>query len=142
MKELEEIAGDPDFWNDMESAQGVLQQTKQLKNKIEGYDSLCTEFEDIMTLIEMGNEMDDDSVVPEVKEMKEKFLEKYEHLRISTLLTGPYDKTMPLLPSTPVRAVQRRATGYPCFTVCTASGWTERDSGLSFWTIWTVTRQA
>ena len=75
----------------MDSAQSVLQQTKQLKSKIEGYDSLCTEFDDIMTLIEMGNEMDDESLVPEVKEMKENFLEKYEHLRISTLLTGPYD---------------------------------------------------
>lgn len=91
MAELEEIAGDPDFWNNMEAAQGVLQQTKQLKNKIEGYDSLCTEFEDIMTLIEMGNEEDDESLVPEVKEMRESFLEKFEHLRISTLLTGQYD---------------------------------------------------
>ena len=25
----------PDFWDDMEKAQGVLQKTKQLKNKIE-----------------------------------------------------------------------------------------------------------
>lgn len=33
--ELEEIAGDPEFWNDMEKAQGILQQTKQLKDKIE-----------------------------------------------------------------------------------------------------------
>ena len=91
MTELEEIAGDPDFWNDMESAQGILQQTKQLKGKIEGFDSLCTLFEDIMTLIEMGNEEDDESLVPEVKEMREKFLEGFEHLRISTLLTGQYD---------------------------------------------------
>jgi peptide chain release factor 2 len=30
--------------------------------------------------------------VPEVKQMKENFLKEYEELRISTLLTGPYDK--------------------------------------------------
>lgn len=92
VEELEEIAGDPEFWNDMEKAQGILQQTKQLKNKIESYENLKTLYEDIMTLIEMGNEMDDESVVPEVKEMKEKFVADYEHLRISTLLTGDYDK--------------------------------------------------
>ena len=40
--ELEEIAGDPDFWNDMEKAQKNLQQTKQLKNKIEGYEEIIT----------------------------------------------------------------------------------------------------
>lgn len=89
--ELEDIAADPDFWNDMEKAQGILQQTKQLKNKIEGFESLNEKFEDMMTLIEMGNEEDDESLVPEVKAMKESFVENYEHLRISTLLTGQYD---------------------------------------------------
>ena len=89
--ELEEIAGDPDFWNDMEKAQKNLQQTKQLKNKIEGYEKLKSDYDDLMTLIEMGNEMDDDSVVDEAKEMRVKFEEEFEHLRISTLLTGQYD---------------------------------------------------
>lgn len=89
--ELEDIAADPDFWNDMENAQAILQQTKQLKNKIEGFDSLKTIYEDMMTLIEMGNEEDDESLVPEVKSMKNDFVEKYEHLRMSTLLTGQYD---------------------------------------------------
>lgn len=76
----------------MDKAQGILQQTKQLKSKIEKYESLKSMYEDIYTLIEMGNEMDDDSVVPEVTEMRDKFLEDYEHLRISTLLTGEFDK--------------------------------------------------
>lgn len=89
--ELEEIAGDPDFWNDMEKAQKTLQQTKQLKNKIEGFEKLNSKYEDLMTLIEMGNEMDDDSVVDEAKELRAEFEEEYEHLRISTLLTGQYD---------------------------------------------------
>lgn len=90
--ELEEIAADPEFWNDMDKAQGVLQETKQLKNKIDGFNSLVEKYEDMMTLIEMGNEEDDESVVPEVKQMKEEFLEGFEHLRISTLLKGEYDK--------------------------------------------------
>ena len=89
--ELEEIAADPDFWNDMEKAQGILQQTKQLKNKIEGYNNLKETYEDMLTLIEMGNEENDESLVPEVKEMRDSFVENYEHLRISTLLTGQYD---------------------------------------------------
>ncbi len=89
--ELEEIAGDPDFWNDMEKAQKTLQQTKQLKNKIEGFEKLNSQYEDLMTLIEMGNEMDDDSVVDEAKELRVEFEEEFENLRISTLLTGQYD---------------------------------------------------
>ncbi len=89
--ELEDIAADPDFWNDMEKAQGVLQQTKQLKNKIEGFENLREQYDDMMTLVEMGNEEDDESLVPEAKAMKDSFVEGYEHLRISTLLTGQYD---------------------------------------------------
>lgn len=76
----------------MEKAQSVLQQTKQLKNKIEGYDSLKTKYEDLMTLIEMGIEEDDEELLPEVRGLKEEFLEQYEALRISTLLTGEYDR--------------------------------------------------
>ncbi|MGN1317907.1 MAG: peptide chain release factor 2 [Lachnospirales bacterium] len=91
VSELEEIAADPDFWNDMEKAQGILQQTKQLKNKIEGFDNLKSSYDDLLTIVEMGNEEDDESLVPEAKSMKEKFLEEFEHLRISTLLTGQYD---------------------------------------------------
>lgn len=91
VEELEEIAADPDFWNDMDKAQGVLQQTKLLKNKIDGFSALESDYEDMLTLAQMGNEEDDESLVPEVKQMRENFIESYEHLRISTLLTGEYD---------------------------------------------------
>ncbi len=91
VEELEEIAGDPDFWNDMDKAQGILQQTKQLKDKIEGYEGLVSDYEDLMTIIEMGKEEDDESIVPEAKDLRAKFEEKFEHFRISTLLTGQYD---------------------------------------------------
>lgn len=76
----------------MEKSQEILQQTKQLKDKIEGYEKLKSDFDDIITLIEMGNEEDDDTLVPEVKAMRDSFIKEYEELRISTLLTGPYDK--------------------------------------------------
>ena len=91
VKELEEITGDPEFWNDMEAAQKTLQEIKQINKKIDGFEKLCGDYEDLMTLIEIGNEEDDSSVVDEAKQMKESFIQEYEHLRISTLLTGEYD---------------------------------------------------
>jgi len=92
VEELEEISADPSFWEDMDKAQSILQKTKQLKAKIEGFEKLNTDFEDILTLIEIGNEENDESVVNEVKKLSEDFFVKYEELRISSLLTGPYDK--------------------------------------------------
>ncbi len=76
----------------MEKAQSILQQTKQLKDKIEGFNKLKEDLDEVLTLCEMGNEEDDESLVPEVKELRDKFLEEYEHLRISTLLSGKYDR--------------------------------------------------
>lgn len=86
------MAADPDFWNDMEKSRKVLKQTAALKAKIEGYEGLVTTYEDIYTLIEMGNEEEDEEIVAEVKELRDEFIAKYDELKISTLLDGEYDK--------------------------------------------------
>ncbi len=86
------MAADPDFWNNMEKSKKVLKQTAALKAKVEGYEGLVRQYEDINTLIEMGNEEEDEEIVAEVKELKEEFIAKYDELKISTLLDGEYDK--------------------------------------------------
>ena len=92
VRELEEVAADPDFWNNMEKSKKVLKQTAALKAKIEGYEGLVTTYEDIYTLIEMGNEEEDEEIVAEVKELRDEFIAKYDELKIGTLLDGEYDK--------------------------------------------------
>ncbi|MCJ7855905.1 peptide chain release factor 2 [Lachnospiraceae bacterium NSJ-143] len=92
VRELEEVAADPDFWNDMEKSKKILKQTAALKAKVEGYEDLVGKFDDINTLIEMGNEEEDEEIVAEVKELKEEFIAKYDELKIGTLLDGEYDK--------------------------------------------------
>ncbi len=76
----------------MEKSKKVLKQTSALKAKVEGYEGLVRQYEDINTLIEMGNEEEDEEIVAEVKELKEEFISKYDELKISTLLDGEYDK--------------------------------------------------
>lgn len=75
----------------MEESKKILQKTTSLKNKVSRYDNLLLKYEDIITLIEMGNEEDDESVISEVREMSDEFLKEYEELKISTLLDGEYD---------------------------------------------------
>lgn len=82
----------PDFWDDVTSSQFVMKELKQLKDVVESYETLQEEKDDIETMIEMGYEEEDSELVPEVKEMLEKFEEDFENLRISTLLSGEYDK--------------------------------------------------
>lgn len=76
----------------MQNAQNKLQKIKMLKNKVESYNKLKNNFEDLVTLIDMGNEEEDSSIIPEVKQLSKEFIDDYDKLRISTLLTGEYDK--------------------------------------------------
>ena len=48
-------------------------------------------YDDIMTLIEMGNEEADESLVPEVENEFVQFQKEFEDLRITTMLTGEHD---------------------------------------------------
>ena len=89
---MEELSADPDFWTDMEKSQKTLQQLKALKTKVGKYEALVTKYEDILTLIEMGIEEEDSSILSEVQELSDSFFEEYENLKISTLLDGEYDR--------------------------------------------------
>ena len=76
----------------MEKSQKVLRQLKALKNKVGRYETLVTQYEDILTLIEMGTEEDDASIIGEVQELTDAFIAEYDNLKISTLLDGEYDR--------------------------------------------------
>lgn len=81
----------PDFWNDAERANGKMKELKDLQKVVDQADGLSSQYNDIMDLIEMGNEDEDVSVIPEIREELDDFKEKLEELRLSTLLTGEYD---------------------------------------------------
>lgn len=81
----------PDFWDDAEKASASMKEVKDLKSVVERADGLSQEYEDILTLIEMGNEEEDASLIPEVEEEYKKFVAEFEDLRITTMLTGEHD---------------------------------------------------
>lgn len=82
---------EPDFWNDPERSTRIVKEAKNLKDTVDGYKKLEEELEEIELMIEMGNEENDPSIVPEVAEMVKDFESKLESMRISTLLSGEYD---------------------------------------------------
>lgn len=81
----------PDFWENAEKASADMKEVKDLKSVVERADKLSMTYDDILTLIEMGNEEDDDTLVPEVQQEFEDFQREFEDLRITTLLTGEHD---------------------------------------------------
>lgn len=89
--ELDQKATAPDFWDDMERSQKVLQRSSSLKNKIENYEKLCGAYDDLLALIELADEEGDLSLLPQAQEELENFREGLESQRLMTLLTGEYD---------------------------------------------------
>ena len=81
----------PDFWDDADKASASMKEVKDLKTIVERADNLSTAYDDIMTLIEMGNEEEDESLVPEVQGEFEEFKKEFDDLRITTMLTGEHD---------------------------------------------------
>ena len=91
LAELEEKAAAPNFWDDMENAQTILQRSAVLKGKIDGYAALVEMYHDTLTLIELANEEGDLSLLEECAEGVEKVQSSMEEQRLSTLLSGEYD---------------------------------------------------
>ena len=87
----------PDFWDNMEKAQNYVKELNTLKNILEDYKELETQFDDVEVLLEMGYESEDPEIVTEVKEALDIFVEHFESLRLSTLLSGEYDKNNAIL---------------------------------------------
>ena len=82
---------DGSFWNDPVVSQNKMKTLKSLKDDVATYEKLATQFDDIETLIEMGYEENDASLIPEIEEMLNEFVTTFDNIRIKTLLSGEYD---------------------------------------------------
>jgi len=91
LNQINKTTEEDGFWDDHENAQKLLKEKKSVESKIEEYEALKKEFEDIGILIDLAQEEEDASMVPEIQKAYEEYKAKFEDLRIKTLLDGEYD---------------------------------------------------
>ncbi len=97
ISELEAMSQDPGFWNDVNRAQKLQTDLRTMQKKVESYNRLVSDREDLLALCELANEDEDMDSLPELQEGLEKYKKDFEKMRIETLLTGPYDKNNAIL---------------------------------------------
>ena len=97
LNRLELEAHEDGFWNDLERSQKNQVRSKQLHNKIHRYEKLVSTRDDLLALIDMGTEMDDASLLPELEEGYKKLEADVEQARLTTLLSGEYDNCNAIL---------------------------------------------
>ena len=95
--ELDRAMEEPDFWDNPEQSTKLVKEAKSVKDTVEAYRHLESEYEDIGTLIEMGYEENDESLIPEIEQMLNEFVDGVEQMKVQTLLSGPYDRNNAIL---------------------------------------------
>ncbi len=88
---------EPGFWDDPDKSTRMVREAKNLKDDVDTYRALETEYEDIQVMIQMGYEENDASVIPDIQEMMDHFTETLEEMRLKLLLSGEYDKNNAIL---------------------------------------------
>ena len=97
IQQLENRAAEPGFYDDIEKSQKILKRTSDLNAKVDNFNSLVDKYEDTLTLIELGDEEEDLSLLEEAESEVAKVEEILEKQRLQTLLTGEYDKNNAIL---------------------------------------------
>src|SRR5690606_42093032 len=83
---------DPDFWQDQEKAQKVIQEVKELKDQVEGFEKLNQQYEEIELMLELLEEEDDPDLFQEQVHSLKQLNKEVDQFEIALMLSGPYDR--------------------------------------------------
>ncbi len=97
IKELEKVSSVPDFWDDIENSQRILQKISFLKSRIRNYKKLKNLYEDTETLIDLAIEEKDLSLFDEARKNVELVQKELENQRLEILLNGEFDSKNAIL---------------------------------------------
>jgi len=97
IEELQREMEAPDFWDNNERSQKLTKELKDLQDTVGLINSLKSQHSDIGELIAMAYEENDEALIPDIQAEFDEFSTKLEELRISTLLSGEYDRNNAIL---------------------------------------------
>jgi len=81
----------PDFWQDREKAQEVIDQISVRKEVLRQFAATFESLGEVQALWDLAFEADDEEMAGEAKIEWTRFLPRLEALELATLLSGPYD---------------------------------------------------
>ncbi len=89
--EYQEDMASPGFWDDLERAQKINQKAHAAEQKLTNYKTLGERADDLEVMIELADEEEDASMVPEIEAEFNSLKSDLESLRLTTLLRDEYD---------------------------------------------------
>lgn len=91
IKDLEQLAAQPDFWDDQTIAQKTLQELNDLKYNLEQYRQWQTTLEDSKAIVELLELEADAALLAEAEENLARLEQELESWELQQLLSGTYD---------------------------------------------------
>lgn len=91
IEELEKEMEGANFWDDPKVSTEKTKELKSLKDDVNVYESLLSMYDEILDFIDMAISENDYDMIPEIQNEYKEFIEKYEALKMKTLLSGEYD---------------------------------------------------
>jgi len=87
----------PDFWDDVESAQKIMQEINQLNNEVKRYEDLLERIEEVEIMLELVAEDESYEDLQQVQAAIEELAKDANKFKLSTLLNGEYDRNNAIL---------------------------------------------
>ncbi|OLN24235.1 peptide chain release factor 2 [Domibacillus antri] len=97
MAELEERMLEPDFWDDQQSAQAVINESNALKELVNEYKDLVETQENLEMTHELLKEESDADLQEELSNETKEFIKRLENYELQLLLSEPHDKNNAIL---------------------------------------------
>ena len=91
IQDLEQLAAQPDFWDDQTSAQQTLQELNDLKSSLQQYDHWRSSLEDAKAVLELLELEADESLLKEAETNLTHLTQELERWELEQLLSGLYD---------------------------------------------------
>lgn len=97
MAEYDELMADPDFWNDSQKAQSLIDESNQVKEKYGQFTDLRDAVEELEIMAELLEEDRDEELRKELEAKVQATQKQLESFELSMLLSDPYDKSNAIL---------------------------------------------
>ena len=92
IQDLEQIAAQPDFWDDQDKAQKHLQELNDYKSNLEQVERWKTSWDDAAAILELLELELDEGLLEEAESTVGRLNKELEQWELQQLLSGPYDK--------------------------------------------------
>ncbi len=95
--EIDEIISAPDFWNNPEAGQTIMQEKKRLESKVVHYNALAEKIDDLDVMFELAKEEDDPDMEQDIIANLAEINKELDAFELETIMNGEYDDNNAIL---------------------------------------------